>query len=206
MKIPSITEIKAYYMGIKAPLVDLESWGSQLPIFEKLIEDLHPEIIIEVGSYKGASAIHMAQLAEKYRQEKPRSIVICVDFWQDWLPPVRKQLLPENPWFKEVPQYQQFLFNIWCHSCDDQVIPFRASSKDAAIALKEMGCVADLIYIDAGHEYDTVISDLKLYWEILRPGGIMFGHDIPMPDVKKAVCDFRIPFRIEGEHWIMQAK
>jgi hypothetical protein len=48
---------------LAAPLtLDLQGWASTHPIFEKTIETLRPELIVEVGTWKGASAVHMAKL------------------------------------------------------------------------------------------------------------------------------------------------
>ena len=33
------------------------------------------------------------------------------------------------------------------------------------------------LYIDAGHEYEHVTADLKAWWPVLKPGGMMFGDD-----------------------------
>ena len=35
----------------------------------------------------------------------------------------------------------------------------------------------DYVYIDARHDYCGVKEDIELYWPILKPGGIMAGHD-----------------------------
>ena len=35
----------------------------------------------------------------------------------------------------------------------------------------------DFIYVDARHDYCGVTEDLEHYWPILKPGGIMAGHD-----------------------------
>ena len=35
----------------------------------------------------------------------------------------------------------------------------------------------DFIYLDARHDYCAVMEDLEHYWPILKPGGIMAGHD-----------------------------
>ena len=35
----------------------------------------------------------------------------------------------------------------------------------------------DFIYIDARHDYCGVMEDIELYWPILKPGGIIAGHD-----------------------------
>jgi len=70
----------------------------------------------------------------------------------------------------------------------------------------------DFIYIDARHDYCGVKEDIEHYWPILKPGGIMAGHDynenseIPDQDwglcgdgtrnemaVKGAVNDFFLP-------------
>ena len=36
---------------------------------------------------------------------------------------------------------------------------------------------ADLIYIDGGHEYDSVFYDQRLFWPLLRRNGLMVFHD-----------------------------
>lgn len=35
----------------------------------------------------------------------------------------------------------------------------------------------DFIYVDARHDYCGVKEDILHYWSILKPGGIMAGHD-----------------------------
>ena len=49
-----------------------------------------------------------------------------------------------------------------------------------------------MIYLDAGHYYDAVISDLRTWYPKLKHGGIMAGHDFLNEDykVKEAVYDF----------------
>lgn len=39
----------------------------------------------------------------------------------------------------------------------------------------------DFVYIDADHSYDSVISDLSLWWLKIKPGGVLAGHDIICP-------------------------
>ena len=47
----------------------------------------------------------------------------------------------------------------------------------AAGWLKKNNVTAPLIYVDAGHTVEEVLSDLKNYYEILTGGGIIFGDD-----------------------------
>lgn len=35
----------------------------------------------------------------------------------------------------------------------------------------------DFIYLDGAHDYDTVRCELPLYWEKVKVGGILAGHD-----------------------------
>jgi cephalosporin hydroxylase len=49
-----------------------------------------------------------------------------------------------------------------------------------------------LVYLDAGHDYDSVMADLNAYYPKLVKGGIMAGHDYlnTAYGVKQAVTDF----------------
>jgi hypothetical protein len=35
----------------------------------------------------------------------------------------------------------------------------------------------DFIYLDAAHDYDSVLEDLNCWWSKLKEGGLMSGHD-----------------------------
>jgi predicted O-methyltransferase YrrM len=51
----------------------------------------------------------------------------------------------------------------------------------------------DMVYIDACHRYDDVLSDLERWWPKVKPGGILAGHDVfflPHPDVTAALVHF----------------
>ena len=50
--------------------------------------------------------------------------------------------------------------------------------------------MADIIYIDAGHEYEAVLLDAQLYWNLLNPGGYIIFDDYSWPGVIKAVDEF----------------
>lgn len=51
----------------------------------------------------------------------------------------------------------------------------------------------DFVYIDAGHTYGEVMSDMNLWWPKVKAGGVFGGHDygtINGREVKHAVNDF----------------
>jgi hypothetical protein len=45
----------------------------------------------------------------------------------------------------------------------------------------------DFVYIDARHDYDSVKEDLEAWFEKVRPGGILAGHDYADGDFKQGV-------------------
>ena len=58
---------------------------------------------------------------------------------------------------------------------------------------------ADLVYIDGGHDRETVLADTKLAREILAPGGVIVWHDYgnDTVEVTGAIYDLN---RAEGNH------
>jgi hypothetical protein len=79
----------------------------------------------------------------------------------------------------------------------------RTTSEQAATIIPE--CSLDFVYIDAIHTYEACIADIKAWWPLVRPGGILAGHDYKekKTDVKygviKAVKEFMGTSRIREE-------
>lgn len=52
----------------------------------------------------------------------------------------------------------------------------------------------DFVWVDGNHQYEFVISDLRLYWPKIKPGGLICGHDFTdnatTCQVARAVNDF----------------
>ena len=45
----------------------------------------------------------------------------------------------------------------------------------------------DFVYIDARHDYDSVLEDLEAWFPKLRPGGLMAGHDYADGEFRQGV-------------------
>jgi cephalosporin hydroxylase len=41
---------------------DMQGWASDRPVFREVLTELKPKFIVEVGTWKGMSAFHMADL------------------------------------------------------------------------------------------------------------------------------------------------
>lgn len=162
---------------------DLTGWGGDHPIFEKLILDLQvePKVIIEVGTWKGQSAINMANILKR---NNIKCKIYCVDtFLGTW--DLEKEDLKNG-----YPQiYYKFLNNILFEKCEDYIIPCPNTSLFYYKKFKDMNLKADLIYIDGSHMYEDVYADINNYSNLLSPNGVIFGDDYATdaPEVAKAV-------------------
>ncbi len=172
--------------------LDVTGWQSQHPWFEAIISQIRPRRILEVGTWKGASAIHMAELARKL---DPAAQVLCVDTWLGshrvlWLNPEFRKQLNLRHGFPQ--QYFQFLANVVLSNLHDAIFPLPMTSYSATDIIASTGLTFDLIYIDAHHDEDEVASDLRRCYPLLRPGGVMFGDDYSgaEPGVIRAVNRF----------------
>jgi len=150
--------------------------------------------VIEVGSWKGASAIHMARRLEDLGLGAE---IVCVDTWlgaiefldnkEDLDRYVSLRLRHGYPTV-----YYQFLANVVKTGFQNVITPFPQTSLIAARWLRKHNVQAQLIYIDGSHEEEDVLSDLTHYWPVLAPDGIMFGDDFneAWPGVRSAVRAF----------------
>lgn len=183
---------------------DVQGWGSDHSVFGELIAEVRPRLIIEVGSWKGASAIHMAKICDDLDLD---TRICCVDTWLGAYEFIgasgERDLMPIYGY----PQvYYQFLANVVRASQATRVIPFPTTSLIAARYFWHQQIRADLIYIDGSHDADDVAADIRAYWPLLRKGGVLFGDDYDsFEDVQRAVNAIGWPFEVVGNrYWVMR--
>lgn len=153
-----------------------DRWDSHHGWFGQAVAELRPRVIVEVGSFLGASSRHFAALLERDGLD---AVVVCCDTWlaervlwgsAEWRPHLRHTNgRPET--------YKVWMANALAAELEDYLCPLPMDSRGAARYLADRGVVADLLYIDASHEAGDVYQDLVLYWEVLRPGGWLLADD-----------------------------
>jgi SAM-dependent methyltransferase len=160
----------------------MDTYYSDHPIFEALIMKTQPKLIIEVGTWYGGSAIHMAKLIKRFGLQTE---IGCVDTFLGSLECWGGGELKYDPKFLRLkyglPQfYYQFLANVVYAGVQDIITPLPMTSEIAAALLLENKIQADMVYVDASHNYSGVIRDMDAYWPVVKPGGFMFGDDFAL--------------------------
>ena len=106
--------------------------------------------------------------------------------------------------------YFEILSNVVATGLTNNILPIPQTSTNAYLWLKENSVQAPLIYIDADHEAVNVYSDISNYWELVSPGGALFGDDfVPAwPGVIRAVRMFtekkNLRLQTYGEKWLLR--
>lgn len=168
---------------------DLQGFGYEPTVFEPLLDQIKPSLLIEVGTWKGASAIAMALYA---RQKGYDTAILCVDTWLGGLEHLVKKEHPDpakRAHFDSLrikngyPQiYAQFLFNVIHNGVQGMIIPFPNTSTIAAHWLERQEIRADFVYIDGSHLEEDVFHDVSNYFRLVREGGILVADDYTHPN------------------------
>jgi predicted O-methyltransferase YrrM len=119
-------------------------------------------LAVEFGSWCGRSS--MALSAAK--------LLVCVDTWAG-SPEHADIVATVNPW------------ETWHDTMRDgvragAVRPIRGNLRHAWVSdglLSQFNDRADLVFVDANHDFTNVLADISLAYRLVRPGGIVAGHD-----------------------------
>lgn len=155
-------------------------------VLQGLVRSLNDPVVLEVGSYAGATAIAMAQAG---------AFVHCVDHFggSDWLTTPAGEMDIEAALHRNAER---------C-GVAEQIAVHRGDS--VAMAAQFDDGAFDLVYLDAGHDFDDVMRDISAWRSKVRPGGILCGHDYSaaFPGVIRAVLEeFGSDFTKDGRIWI----
>ncbi|CAE7409215.1 unnamed protein product [Symbiodinium sp. CCMP2592] len=151
---------------------------------------------LELGSMEGGSAIVAAQRVATHGLNI--SVIAADTFLTDvnflWTRPdeEKHRLIRRDG---SVSLYDRFRANIRRADMQRCVLPMLATSVSAlklvaAMARHQIIQLPQVIYLDSGHHEGEVLLELRLAWQALSPGGILFGDDWTFPDVHQDVLEF----------------
>lgn len=119
-------------------------------------------IFIEVGSWKGHSASIFGTVIKNHGGQ-----LFCVDHWKG----------SPGVWHHnmEADCLVTFRKNMKTLGLDELVHPIVMESALAATIIRDE--IADLVFIDADHRYQSTKLDIGLWLPKVKKGGILCGHD-----------------------------
>ncbi|CAF1145283.1 unnamed protein product [Didymodactylos carnosus] len=155
--------------------------------FSTLINNVNLSIplhfIVEVGSFMGKSTTTMAQLLKMDKKYEN-----CTRWPSNCL--------------------QQFVANIVDMKLTEMILPFSTTSILGARFLQQHKFFPQLIYLDSAHLPGETLVELELYWQLLQPGGILFGDDWGWDSVRCDVLRFidtnRLKIAVKQNSWSIQ--
>jgi hypothetical protein len=130
---------------------------------------------IEIGTFRGGNALNTLQKLPTIEK------MYLIDPWEEY-----KEYKEKNKTTKNLLSAYQKTIKV-LKKYKDKTIFIKKFSDDALDNIQEK---VDFIYIDGNHSYEFVKKDMINYWEKLKDGGVMAGHDIGLKDVSKAFCEF----------------
>ncbi|TWT64676.1 class I SAM-dependent methyltransferase [Allorhodopirellula solitaria] len=143
----------------QADKIATDMTGPEKLALYRLVRETKPKVIVEVGSYLGASSSFMARAA---RTAVPACQLHCVDTWlNDAMPEGNRDTFAE--------------FSRNTQSYRSNIRAIRQRSDEAA---KDFDLPIDMLFIDGDHEYDGVKLDWDSWSPHLSDRATVVMHDV----------------------------
>lgn len=186
---------------------DIEGFFNYEEIYyDQVLNGMDDNIFVEVGSLWGRSIIFMGQTCKALNKNIK---IYSVDYWDYRGVPelLTPGLDPSGmDYHKDGPDclYNTYLNNLKECGVDDIITSLRVSSEDASKQFEDESI--DFIFIDASHKYEDIINDLNCWYNKIKPGKIIAGHDYDWDGVRKAVDEFfgKDNIIINNTSWLYQ--
>lgn len=148
-------------------------------------------LVLELGAWLG--------LSTRWILTNSNAKVVTIDHW-------RPETVEEE---KAVPLlYETFLSNCWAFK--DRLMPLRDTTESGINQIKEMGLRPDVVYVDAGHDYESARRDILACADF---GCVMVGDDFnpnAWPGVVRAVWECAVGVHtdiiVHGSSWAVDMR
>lgn len=181
-------------------------WTDFEEIYTRMVDEFDDCTFVEIGSFMGKSAVMMGELI---KERKKNIKLVCIDLF-----PTKEELkvyqsigagqggsdAGEAKYINDLPKslLDTFVENIRNNGVDDVIIPIKSDSHKCISLFQDNSM--PFVFVDASHEYEIVLQDIKLWWPKIKTGGVLAGHDY-YQNVAKAVHEFFDPLGITVERY-----
>ena len=192
--------------GLQLRKPRLSGWSERAAasLLPALMRATNASVAVEVGVWRGLSASY---IAGELRNRGLGGVLFAVDtflgsleFWTLRFSGGKRDPKRDLELSHGFPSmYYTFVSNMAHLNLSEYVVPLPLPSRTAAQLLNEQRVHADLIHIDASHEYRDVAEDLRQWLPLLSPCGVLVGDDYSdrWPGVVRAVNELERATRRE---------
>jgi len=164
-------------------------WSKSYPYFDKIIQKEKLKVGAEIGVAFGG---HCESLLSMNCIKK----IYGVDPYKHDFNYVDAMNMPQDE-FDELYKFTTGRLSVF----GEKYTHIRKSGLDAVCIIPE---ILDFVYIDGDHSYEGVKKDFKIWYNKVRIGGIVGGHDynhIDLPGVMRAIdeCCYSLELKINVE-------
>ena len=178
---------------------NIDGWFDFELLYEEMVKTAQDgDIFVEIGIWLGKSTIF---LANEIKNSGKKITFYAVD---NFLEPKEKGYEEQYKKYNgEI--FGNFMNNLYIYNVRKYVNIIKDHSVNAAQKFED--CSINFIYIDGGHDYETVFNDIKVWYPKLKTNGTMAGHDYAThaPGVIKAVNEYFGNMVVKnGNTWISE--
>jgi cephalosporin hydroxylase len=137
------TWANTYWMGVRAQKCPLDLW-----IYQEILFELKPELIVECGTADGGSTLFLAQMCDLIGHGEVVSIDLCT-----------------SPRRRRHPR-----ISYWLGSSTSLRIVNRVRQRAA-------GCCPVVVILDSDHRAGHVLQEMRLYGPLVTPGSYLIVED-----------------------------
>jgi predicted O-methyltransferase YrrM len=158
----NIEELVDFSLSPRNNILQLQQYKSEIISLLKIIRELQPKIILEIGTFNGGTLFLFSRIISK------DTLLISLD-----LPKARLGRF----------QIDWRFFLIKKFSLPHQKMRLLRADSHRSSTLNQIkkildGQKLDFLFIDADHSYEGVKKDFEMYGPLVKRGGIIAFHDI----------------------------
>ena len=178
-------------MNMNMNMLDRNNWFNYHKFYDKICDEYNFQNFVEIGVWKGHSISYLAKKLKNRESVK----IYAVDIFEELYSKTKYSNQDET--IKNDVEHitDIYNYNLNIEGVREMITDIKSISWEAASKFDDESL--DFVFIDAGHDYESVTKDISCWFPKIKKGGIISGHDYFNSiefggnfGVKKAVDEF----------------